>query len=74
MPSKVYNGLVVTSEYTDSTGEKKKRWKTPIEIFKNDKGEFYASVDVYFTFSALPREENSDKVFVVLRKPDNYKE
>lgn len=71
MPVKVYNGIVATGEYTDNNGAKKKRWKTPIEIFRNDKGEFYGTVDPFFNFAAVPREANSDKVFVVLRKPDN---
>lgn len=54
MPAKhAYDLVVVSSEYVDRQGNRKKKWLTIGRVFMNDKG-YFAVLDRYINLAGLP--------------------
>lgn len=68
MATKIKNAAVVTSKYK-SNGEEKSRWQNVGELYQKEDGSLFLSLNAFFNFSALPRNEGSDRVLIPLFDP-----
>ena len=68
MATKLKDAAVVTGKYIVN-GQDKSRWKNVEALYQKDDGSMFLRLDVFFNFSALPRNEGSDSVFIGLFNP-----
>lgn len=68
MATKIKDAAVVTSKYT-SNGTEKAHWTNVGALYQKDDGSMFLSLNAFFNFSALPRNEGSDRVIIGLFDP-----
>jgi hypothetical protein len=68
MSTKIKDAAVVTSKYT-SNGSEKAHWTNVGGLYKKDDGSLFLSLNAFFNFSALPRNDGSDRVIIGLFDP-----
>ena len=68
MATKIKDAAVVTSKYS-SNGTEKAHWTNVGSLYQKDDGSMFLSLNAFFNFSALPRNDGSDKVIIGLFDP-----
>ena len=68
MATKIKDAAVVTSKYT-SNGTEKSHWANVGGLYKKDDGSLFLALNAFVNFSALPRNDGSDRVIIGLFDP-----
>ena len=68
MATKIKDAAVVTSTYTVN-GQEKSRWTNVGALYQKDDGSMFLSLNAFFNFSALQRQQGSDRVIIALFDP-----
>ena len=68
MATKIKDAAVVTSTYT-ANGQEKSRWTNVGALYQKDDGSMFLSLNAFFNFSALQRQQGSDRVIIAMFDP-----